>query len=292
MLSPTGHCHAFDVAADGFVVRRGLRGGAAQAAAGCAARRRPDPGRGARHGRQPGRPHREHRRRRRWTRRSRRTGPRWPPPAWTPPPSAWSRRTAPAPRSVTRSNTPAWPRSTASTGPARSASAKTNFGHTQSAAGALGLMKAVLAVQHGVVPQNLHFTRLPDELARIETESLCAAGEHAVARRTVTQPRRAAVSSYGMSGTNVHAILEQAPEPAASAQHDGDRTGDRRARTAVSAVVDLGRRAAPTPPAGWPTGCDAQRRPWRCRISAYTLARRRGHRPVRTAVHRRQPRRS
>ena len=31
-------------------------------------------------------------------------------------------------------------------------------------------MKAVLALQHGAIPQNLHFTRLPDELARIETE--------------------------------------------------------------------------------------------------------------------------
>src|SRR5271156_6740202 len=54
-------------------------------------------------------------------------------------------------------------------GPCALASVKTNFGHTQSASGALGLMKAVLAVAHGVVPPNLHFTRLPDELARIKT---------------------------------------------------------------------------------------------------------------------------
>ena len=55
-------------------------------------------------------------------------------------------------------------------GPCALASVKTNFGHAQSASGALGLMKAILALQHGVVPQNLHFTRLPDEMARIDTK--------------------------------------------------------------------------------------------------------------------------
>ena len=95
-------------------------------------------------------------------------------------------------------------------GPCALAAVKTNFGHTQSASGALGLMKAVLALQHGVVPQNLHFTRLPDAMARTDTNLFVPEGntpwptpDHA--------PRRAAVSSYGVSGTNVHAILEQAP---------------------------------------------------------------------------------
>ena len=96
-------------------------------------------------------------------------------------------------------------------GPCALASVKTNFGHGQSASGAMGLMKAILALQHGVVPQNLHFTRLPDDLAQITTELFVP--------QTITpwpdnghQPRRAAVSSYGLSGTNVHAIVEQGPE--------------------------------------------------------------------------------
>ena len=53
------------------------------------------------------------------------------------------------------------------------ASVKSNFGHGQSASGAMGLMKAVLSLQHGLVPENLHFTRLPDDLARIPTKLLC-----------------------------------------------------------------------------------------------------------------------
>ena len=101
-------------------------------------------------------------------------------------------------------------------GPCALGSVKTNFGHAQSASGPLGLMKAILALQHGVVPRNLHFTRLPDEMAHIETKLFVPQaitpwptnGHH---------PRRAAVSSYGLSGTNVHAVLEQAPEQASEA---------------------------------------------------------------------------
>ncbi|MDT0400171.1 polyketide synthase, partial [Streptomyces sp. DSM 41636] len=79
-------------------------------------------------------------------------------------------------------------------------SAKTNFGHSQSASGAVGLMKAVLALQHGIVPPNLHFTRLPDEMARIETD-LFVPTETVDWPLVGSHPRRAAVSSYGLSGT-------------------------------------------------------------------------------------------
>ncbi len=96
-------------------------------------------------------------------------------------------------------------------GPCALASVKTNFGHAQSASGALGLMKAILPPQHGVVPRNLHFTRLPDDLARIDTK-LFVPQEITPWPNNGQQPRRAAVSSYGLSGTNVHAIVEQAPD--------------------------------------------------------------------------------
>ena len=129
-------------------------------------------------------------------------------------------------------------------GPCVLGSAKTNFGHLQSTSGPLGLMKTILALQHGVVPQNLHFNRLPDELAEIKTE-LFVPQTSAPWPTNGHHPRRAAVSSYGMSGTNVHAILEQAPAPAPVVQ-DGEAgptsaLGD---AAAVSAVGHLGRGTA------------------------------------------------
>ena len=83
--------------------------------------------------------------------------------------SAWSRRTARAPRSVTRSSTAAWPRFTAPTACALT-SVKSNVGHTESAAGTVGLIKAVLAVRHGKVPGMLHFTELPEDLSQVDTQ--------------------------------------------------------------------------------------------------------------------------
>src|SRR6478736_3550586 len=99
--------------------------------------------------------------------------------------------------------------------PCALATVKTNFGHAQSAAGALGLMKTILALQHGVVPQNLHFTRLPDEMAGIDTKLFVPQKNTPWPSNGHHGPRRAAVSSYGFSGTNIHAIVEQAPDAVA-----------------------------------------------------------------------------
>ena len=103
-------------------------------------------------------------------------------------------------------------------------SAKSNFGHAEAAAGAMGFVKAVLEVQHGVVPPMVHFHRLPEALASVETGlsvpqvvTPWPAGHGEV--------RRIAVSSYGISGTNVHAIVEQAPTgESTSAQAGGPTT--------------------------------------------------------------------
>ena len=172
-------------------------------------------------------------------------------------------------------------------GPCALASVKTNFGHAQSASGALGLMKTVLALQHGVVPQNLHFTRLPDELARIDTK-LFVPQEITEWPTNGNHPRRAAVSSYGVSGTNVHAILEQAPveqapeTPGTNTHHNGK--AEPAATTPLlfplsSTSADELRRTAGRL-ADWVQAHEDAALP----DLAYTLARRRAHRPVRTAV--------
>jgi polyketide synthase 5 len=163
------------------------------------------------------------------------------------------------------------------------ASVKSNLGHTQSAAGPLGLMKAILALQHGVIPQNLHFTQLPDEMARIDTK-LFVPQENTSWPTNGHHPRRAAVSSYGLSGTNVHAIVEQAPAPDSPAGITGDLARGSGVPAPLlfvlssSSAEELRRSAGRL--ADWV--CLHEDVPlWDL---AYTLARRRGHRPVRAAV--------
>jgi polyketide synthase 5 len=170
-------------------------------------------------------------------------------------------------------------------GPCALASVKTNFGHAQSASGALGLMKAVLALQHGVVPQNRHFTRLPDDLAGIDTE-LFVPQKTTPWPTNAHHPRRAAVSSYGLSGTNVHAVLEQAPESAGQHLGPDDDMEPAAPMTAPllfalsSTSADELRRTSGRL-AAW---VEARANVVTLPDLAYTLARRRGHRPVRTAV--------
>ncbi len=90
-------------------------------------------------------------------------------------------------------------------------SAKSNMGHTEAAAGVVGMIKAILQLQHGVVPPMVHFNRLPEKLAKIET-GLTVPSEATPWPQGHGDVRRMAVASYGISGTNVHVILEQAPQ--------------------------------------------------------------------------------
>ncbi len=168
-------------------------------------------------------------------------------------------------------------------GPCALGSLKSNFGHTQAAAGALGLMKAVLAVQHGVVPRSLHFNQLPDDFAKITTNLFVPQSTTPWPSNNHQAPRRAAVSSYGFSGTNVHAIVEQAPE-AVAAQSELDAPSpaiDGPLMFPLSATSADGLRQTARRIADW---VDANAADLSATDLAYTLNRRREHRPVRTAV--------
>ncbi|WP_405696700.1 type I polyketide synthase [Streptomyces sp. NBC_01185] len=96
------------------------------------------------------------------------------------------------------------------TAPLRIGSAKTNFGHLEPAAGVLGLVKASLAVHHGVIPPSLHFRtpnpRIDFPAGRLEVVTEAAAWP--------AGPRFAGVSSFGYGGTNAHVALGEAPEGA------------------------------------------------------------------------------
>jgi acyl transferase domain-containing protein len=90
-------------------------------------------------------------------------------------------------------------------------SVKTNLGHLDEAAGVTGLIKTVLALRHRRIPPSLHFATANPEI------DLAASPFHVNAELRVWpaapcgRPRRAAVSSFGIGGTNAHVVLEEAP---------------------------------------------------------------------------------
>ncbi|MFD6357744.1 SDR family NAD(P)-dependent oxidoreductase [Nocardia tengchongensis] len=111
-------------------------------------------------------------------------------------------------------------------------SVKSNIGHTQAAAGIAGLIKMVQALRFGVLPATLHVDEPSTHVdwSSGHVDLLTEARDWPV----VDRPRRAAVSAFGISGTNVHVILEQAPEPESVTEQVADAGGDGPAAWVVS----------------------------------------------------------
>lgn len=95
-------------------------------------------------------------------------------------------------------------------------SVKTNIGHTVAAAGVAGVIKVLLSMQHGALPPSLHFKR-PNEHIRFDESPFRVITALTPWPLRSERPRRAAVSSFGFSGTNAHVVLDGPPASAARA---------------------------------------------------------------------------
>lgn len=106
--------------------------------------------------------------------------------------------------------TQAYRRRTKRTGYCGLGSVKSNIGHADTAAGLAGLMKVVLGMQHGQMAPSLHY-KAPNPELHLDQSPFYIVGDVKDWPSSADHPRRAGLSSFGVGGTNAHAIIEEAP---------------------------------------------------------------------------------
>jgi acyl transferase domain-containing protein/thioesterase domain-containing protein len=110
----------------------------------------------------------------------------------------------------------AFRQSTQATQFCRIGSVKTNIGHLDTAAGVASLIKASLALQHRQMPPSLNFDKPNPTIDFASSPFIVNDRLTEWKRRNPALPRRAAINSLGVGGTNAHMVVEEAPERAAS----------------------------------------------------------------------------
>ncbi len=101
-------------------------------------------------------------------------------------------------------------------------SLKANIGHTDTAAGILGLAKVVLMLNHDGIPALINLRHINPKLAVDKSPFVLAAQRQRWPRR-LGRPRRAGITSLGIGGTNVHVVLEETPAGTPQSGEDGER---------------------------------------------------------------------
>ena len=160
-------------------------------------------------------------------------------------------------------------------------SVKSNFGHTESAAGIAGLIKLALMLKHGQIPPNLHFeTPNPDiafDALRLRVPTALEPWPDNGAG-----PRLAGLNSFGFGGTNAHAVIGEAPPREQAGRDVSDRHGKRPALLCLSARSEAALRDGARVHAALLKGEDG--RDFTLHEIAGTLAFGREHHPLRMSV--------